>query len=399
MLSKVGTFNSQTGSGSQAVTGVGFQPKLIILFTSSFAADNPQGYAQDGQLAIGAAASSSARFCQWGTGRNGFTMDAFRGSRSAKCIVIPGNRNTTVAEADLTSMDSDGFTLSWNTGPGAAYRIHYLALGGDDIQVKVGKASIATSGGTQSFTGVGFKPDAMLFFHSGRITEDTIQGAGILGAGMADGTRQYTLSHCGNTAFNASTAAAQRPVAIREVTATSGNPTVAASATLASFDTDGFTLTVGTLPSSTLPVGYIALKGVRARVDAVTTKTSTGTKAYTGVGFQPKVLITTLGEFTTSDGDSGTGTWANFGFGFANGSAGRAGAHTYEGNGAAFNNIGHSTRDGVVHDCHLGVVGTLSSLDSDGFTIDYTTANASARVLNYLALADLPSSARAVVVT
>jgi hypothetical protein len=64
--------------------------------------------------------------------------------------------------ASLSSLDSDGFTLYWpSTISGVT--IHYLALGGTDITGAMVKTWTAKgSTGSQSITGVGFKPSVVI---------------------------------------------------------------------------------------------------------------------------------------------------------------------------------------------------------------------------------------------
>ena len=42
-----------------------------------------------------------------------------------------------VAEADLSSWNDTTFTLNWTTNDTASYVIHYIAIGGSDIQARV----------------------------------------------------------------------------------------------------------------------------------------------------------------------------------------------------------------------------------------------------------------------
>ena len=42
-----------------------------------------------------------------------------------------------VAEADLSSWNDTTFTLNWTTNDAASYVIHYIAIGGSDIQARV----------------------------------------------------------------------------------------------------------------------------------------------------------------------------------------------------------------------------------------------------------------------
>lgn len=108
---KVGTFTSLAfpNTGDLAVTGVGFKPRLIILYS---AADNAR-------MVFGACTDSGQ-----------FSGGIFEGTASAmsasKCFEYTGNAPNAV----LKSMDSDGFTLTFS-GTNATFdseTIGYIAF-------------------------------------------------------------------------------------------------------------------------------------------------------------------------------------------------------------------------------------------------------------------------------
>lgn len=112
---KVGnsSYNLATATGTQAITGVGFQPNLIIV------ASAPTGSAP---FSIGAAQGAS----QW----NFYSLnDSTKGNSSSTLITylpIAGTSQT----ATLNSFDSDGFTLGWTkTGsPTGTLFLYYIAF-------------------------------------------------------------------------------------------------------------------------------------------------------------------------------------------------------------------------------------------------------------------------------
>jgi hypothetical protein len=124
-LGKVGTFNRNTGtaSGTVAYTGVGFRPSTIIFFAGI---DNVTALsfgftdATNGRCLISDSVSSV------GVGAQSFAQ-AIRYSRT-----IAGNGTTQAAV--ISSMDADGFTLSWtktDIGTGGTANnivVNYLAF-------------------------------------------------------------------------------------------------------------------------------------------------------------------------------------------------------------------------------------------------------------------------------
>jgi len=166
-LAKVGSFNldtTRTVGQTQSVTGVGFQPKIVLFWWSGSTAtgDNVGGGTYN--IGFGAAISSSSRL-----NVVGFSVDDAATSNTGvsqyKTDCIRCNTAPAVVDgiADFYSMDADGFTLVMDDQFSNAYRISYLALGGDDLtDVYMGSGSTPTSTGNYDVTGVGFQPDALL---------------------------------------------------------------------------------------------------------------------------------------------------------------------------------------------------------------------------------------------
>ena len=103
---KAGTFAKPGGTGNSAVTGVGFTPKAIFIFAAV------PGGGSRGSIGFGADAAGRGAF-YYDTGNVGLTLSAILYAGSA---------------ADLTSLDSDGFTLNWSN-VGTTLTLAYLALG------------------------------------------------------------------------------------------------------------------------------------------------------------------------------------------------------------------------------------------------------------------------------
>jgi hypothetical protein len=117
---KVGSFTrdvSLAGS-TQAVTGVGFQPKLVIFFA---------GINATKAASFGFATGSSARFSLAQIGYTGADTWAV----SASFVVNLETSASVQGLADFTSMDSDGFTVTWSKAgsPTGTATVGYIAIG------------------------------------------------------------------------------------------------------------------------------------------------------------------------------------------------------------------------------------------------------------------------------
>lgn len=125
----VGAFNQATSTGDQSVTGLGFQPKALLLLTTGYATS--ASLQTSARLAIGAATSSTARFTQWhgkvGPVNGGDTDMSLDRTKVLK--TFSEGTPTLLTSADFVSFDSGGFTINNGTVDATSREILYLALG------------------------------------------------------------------------------------------------------------------------------------------------------------------------------------------------------------------------------------------------------------------------------
>jgi hypothetical protein len=116
-LLKIGTFTRDvaTASGDQAVTGVGFQPRVVIFLTLNGAGEMSVGFDS------GSAAVSLVDY-------HNVTPNSYVAGTSKSLVLYASASNT--YWGNISSMDSDGFTIAWTKGgtiTGTA-SIIYLAI-------------------------------------------------------------------------------------------------------------------------------------------------------------------------------------------------------------------------------------------------------------------------------
>ncbi len=391
LSARVGTFVANTSTGNQAVTGVGFAPEVVVFFTNGMTA---AGYSADAHVALGWAQSSTARNAiAIRDDDNAATINAGKTSSAALCITMLATGSPgTDATADLVSLDGDGFTVNWTDAPAAASIINYVALAGPELTgVKAGTFSPATATGNQAVTGVGFQPDLLMMFSTidtgggpdakftfGAASSPTARGA--LTVGSDDGVADSVTWRYQRT---------DRCLCLPHITAADS---IEAEADLVSFNTDGFTLNwLTALATGGRTVHYLALKGGRFRVGAETQKTSTGTKATTGLGFGPTAMLflgvnaeasatlDTAGDklmLGASDGTHNAAVWAE----------------SVDGQATSNTNRGLSTTRAILHatsDSTTDAEATIT-FDGDGFTADWTAADAVPREFLWIALGAVP---------
>lgn len=387
MSVKKGSFAANTSTGNQAITGVGFQPKAIIFWGVQ---ETATGYSTGGFHFHGCATSSTQRWCYAGGADDGAgTVVSGRAMRSDCCIYTLANGTPTAdGLADFVSMDSDGFTVNWTDAPASAWIIHYLCLGGTDItNAKAGTISPGTGTGSKSTTDPGFQPEFLLMA-TAATTSNTLTAHDAFGIGMVTGT-----SAKGTMTFRDKDALATSDIVSAQVSSkmlrmitTATGTALASDDDFTSFDATGFTYNRAI--SINQPLFYLAIAGGDWKVGVETSKTSTGTKATTGVGFKPAGLFAfSWGLAASASVDATQGKWS---MGASDGTT--EGFAWFE---SDDNNTATDVDDRTDTSKFIGMAAQpsttqaeadVSSFDSDGFTLDWTTADAAAREFVYVAI-------------
>lgn len=375
-----GTITAPASTGSQPYTGIGFQPKAILFFGTRQTAT---GYATGMGIMFGFAGTSTQGVASTSSGDNVSPTNPARATDTSVCIqsVAPGTASVDL-QASLTSFDSDGFTLNWSVVSGGQFIVHYIALGGSDITgAFCGSGQAKTTTGTKAFTGVGFQPDFLLMVHqstSAAATTQQLGGRFGIGVATASGSGAAYIGETDSVATSDVVCFQNSGLAFAQ-----GNPGASPSilASLSSFDADGFTLNYTTVSGSAIWFLYIAIKGGQYNVVSDTQKSSTGTQSKAGVGFTPKGLLffgnnkalsasadSTLQKLSmgATDGTNQGATWEQ----------GTDAVNPTDENSATVTSavLRHATNPSTTD-----AEAVISSLDADGYTLNWTTADATTR--------------------
>jgi len=391
-----GTFTKRTSTGTQSITGVGFQPKAVIFFWTKNTTNGTSS--ANGVMGIGFAGGSPIANSGVVTSAQdnvGTTNTGWRESATYSIITLNATTNppTLAAQASVTSFDADGFTLNWQTADASADIIHFIALGGTDItNVKVGQFTGPVATGNFSYTGVGFQPDLVMLAFPDRTatTLDAVQAAGALNIGMFTSTSQGAIgwgSRAGQTTItHAHTLSDAHSIyGIRRNAADQ-------IATFTSMDASGFTLNYSTVGGQA-PYIYIALQGGQYKIGSFSKNTSAGTQSVTGVGFQPTGLMLFSHNSTATNGTVETADpAASMSIGAASGPAvnGTVWMHDKSIINTDVNMISHNNLVMRMGASNNGITdygqASLSSFDTNGFTLNWSSSDATARRILYLAI-------------
>lgn len=261
------------------------------------------------------------------------------------------------------------------------------------VEAYVGEFTCDTTGGggTQAITGVGFAPTVLICFSTG-LTSGNATGAhfnrviGFAVSGDTERSQNAFIYHNGSKSTGTNSARAQSASFFR--LAQNSSEAAGEEFDISSFDSDGFTLTKTTVGSARV-VKYIALKGVDAGILNVSSRTTTGTQAYTGLGFEPSAVFAVSGAVPTATGDDTRAALMVYSYGFATGATDRwcVGSGSDNANPNDASRIFDTTA--LIHTVyqdasHLRV--DLESFDSDGLTLDYEAVQGTARDITLLCL-------------
>lgn len=163
----VGTSTSPTSTGTKAVTGVGFQPKVVMPFATL---PITTGSLSAAPIGFGAGLSSSNRASIGVNSRDAVTTSsAYRSHSASKIVCVPDNSSSAIfMDADLSSIDSDGFTLNWSTVAAASRILNHICLGGSDLEVSLTQHQMNGTNAPQSFAhGLSGVPTGIISFSIG----------------------------------------------------------------------------------------------------------------------------------------------------------------------------------------------------------------------------------------
>jgi predicted membrane protein len=403
MLVKKGTFARNTTTGSQVISGLGFQPKAIIFNWTSQTAEGYAAHISMGQgfaAYNGTAISMAANVFKMtdNTATSATDGDGYHASTVAIATIAAGTvgATTTLAEATVTAMGADGFTLNWTKAGAGAEIIHYTILGGTSLtNANVGTTSMFAATGASSVIGVGFQPDAVMLNASnssmaiGTFAANSRVG---LNLGYFVGGASPAAMSVGIGFRGAQSAANQASVFhnTQALTVLRGNA-IGANVTYTSMNADGFTL--NSSAASATPVSWLALKGGKYKVAEIAQRSGIGSQATTGTGFQPKGVFFASTNSASANGilDT-TAPGASIALGSAQSSTaqGTVWSHNTSANPSDANvsNLATKAIRLAQSTATTNAEAGLTSLDANGFTLNWTTADTTLRRIIYFAVGD-----------
>lgn len=391
-LCKVLTITKPTSNGAQAYTGVGFTPKVLILTAGKTTVDSTidttfafegHGFATASQAMSLAAASATT-----------VSGGPISGSsiRDAHCIHFINGTNSDLGKAALTSMDSDGFTLTWSNVDANAYIINVMALGGSDLSnAKIMSFTKPTGAGPNDYTGFGFDPTAIIILHPEAITAipSTTNVFYCASKGYGDSaSNEWSITQLELGSGSGSSAAVRGNKTSNIWAYINSIGTFSYEGNLSAYISDGFRIATTTTNGTAGKFICLGLRGFQTKAGVVTKNTSAApvTQAVTGTGFRPIGVITandTDPNANTSTADIAVSHGMTDGTtDLCNSSGLRDSQTAVPGRNRTKNTVSAHVGDRA---CATAAEANIT-MDSDGFTFHWSTNNGIAHQLGYFAI-------------
>jgi hypothetical protein len=162
-----GVFSIDTGAATTtySVTGLAFEPKVVLVWWSGRSDTVDASGEQDIQPGFGVCHSLTSRWAVTGQAdHDAATTATDEYMTDAACVAVLDTAGAVAGLADFSAFTSDGFTVVVDDAFPTLLRVSYLALGGSDLtNVATGQYTMATSVGEyNAITGLAFQPDFVL---------------------------------------------------------------------------------------------------------------------------------------------------------------------------------------------------------------------------------------------
>lgn len=392
------TITAAGGTGNKNFAhGLGLDPSgnaVLLLMANLQAAGGGSG--ASAEFAFGAAKSATEEFAVVGYLEDAAaTSDTTRTVEDDACLAIMTTDGSTSIdlEVDFVSFDATNFTLNVSNAPAADQTVQWMIIYHASLSVDVGTIGVlSTDSGATAFAGIGFQAKFGIWATAGFGAVGASDGYS-LSYGMADSAgNQWAIGHrAANGAAAADCSLLMDNDAVINALNT-GSSTLNAQYAFTSWDADGFTLNVVNPPATTHVVGYIVLGGadLLSFVGTDTQPTSATTDSLTTTGQTPELILL---AHTNATALSTSADSIKASLGWSVGTSSHRSIAIADQDAADPTVTGRRTSATksimAIADTDGSVLaeGSISAVAANSATLDWTTADAVARLLGYAALA------------
>ena len=373
-------------NATKVVTGLGFTPKALRFYWVGLQSNSPTNAvsgAVNERRGVGFAVSAASRRCvgTYALDNNGGGTDG-GSTANNDCVVVTVNGTGAVdGRLDISSFDTDGFTLIVDDVTPANITVFYEAWGGTDISVAVvGDIAEPAATGTQNYTVAGFTNDGFqqVVMFAGVQSVNALNTGQAQDTGLCVGFASSTLA-ANNVVVVGNADDASDPTdtdgycrqgeCLAQIVIAGGNPN--ARAALSAWGTDQFTLNWTNRATTNRRNIFLAIKGGRWQASSYTINGNT-LNATATVSDLPFYLrgISLIGRMTAQNA-AGTATAQDrIGFGSGLSTTSRNSAGILDNNGADPTAIGTILRYDSVLSYPTAAGAVLATYDINAFGLN-----------------------------
>lgn len=322
-----GSFQKNTSTGDQQVTGTGFMPKILMFYYASTTSETALSWGSGGGYGFGIVSTSTTvvgehAVTNWTDSAAASNVGS--GWVSTSSILMTKEAGAIKGRATLKSFDSNGFTLNWNSTDTYSNFIHYIAIGGTDItNATTGVFTLTDGAGTQTVSGVGFQPDFLFFLPVSNLNGAarprgnflTDADSAMFNMGFAAATTtigQGSISTCdedGETASQNTRYQSATHAILISVEEENNCSNVDVLSKVTAMNSDGFELLTSDPDSSTVnnEVIYLAVKGGQWEASSFAKRGNAGPQQATTTFQSVGAFFTSFGLASTTPDWTGTG--------------------------------------------------------------------------------------------
>jgi hypothetical protein len=256
------------------------------------------------------------------------------------------------------------------------------------VGMQTGTFTANTTTGAQTITHtLGATPCALILYSAGTQAAGTFTNNPRWAMGMTDGTTSRATCNSVNRNNPAATA---RRYANAIITFVNGGATLVAEASFTSFSSSNFVINWTTADGTARVINYMIFgnTALSAKVVEWTFGAGTGAQSVTGVGFLPQLAV----HLTTALAAPGTSTGSQFCYGAMSNAGGQVTNSVASRNGTGSHQCGTSSSISQTIECINSTVtgfefsAQYTSMDSDGFTVNRTTAPGTGKLVATLCM-------------
>lgn len=256
---KVGYFNNSTGAaGTQDITGIGFQPNLVLISRGGSPIGPPSAMTDRSRIHLGVASTAGTQWSLCGETRpTGVGTPTQADARYDTGVVIKDLIDS--VEADLDAFLPDGFRLDWAVKPALTEYLYYIALDVEEVWTGTYQKSVGAAPASQAITGLGFEPGALIQLSTSTTTAGSSTVGYHIAFGMAGDADMGAMGHQSADNVDPTNCSTVIYTDKSMIKVNNDSKSLEAAATLDSWDADGFTQIWDPNDANASYIGYIAI--------------------------------------------------------------------------------------------------------------------------------------------